>query len=176
MLDIVAADQDELALPVEVERVDHAEPLLAHAAAGSSYIVTAQRPDQEDDHGDDDDEGDKDAQNSKRLTAEKRTQELHTDGPLTGANANQPAQDNTARKAAGRKVNNWLTEAPTDFKRGVRLGLRLSVRPSFAQPQPDGHKCRLTAVRGLHRASAALIVPAKSERVSSASTVRRTFA
>ena len=43
MLDIVPAQQDQLALPVEVVDVDDAEPRLAGAAAGRRTAWSARR-------------------------------------------------------------------------------------------------------------------------------------
>lgn len=83
-------------------------------------MIAAEYAQKEEDHGDDDKESEDDARDRKRLIAEKRTHKLHTEKPLTGTNATQPTKDNTASKAVGNRVNNWLTDAREEFKRRVR--------------------------------------------------------
>ena len=79
MFDIVAPDEDQLALPVEVVGVDDAEPRLAGPAVRCrTQPSTEQKPVEQEDHEDEDDDRGNDRGIGQRLVVlEKSGQRLH---------------------------------------------------------------------------------------------------
>jgi hypothetical protein len=87
MFDVVAANDDQLTLPIKVESVNDSQSLLPTAASQGAPGAIAHGPRQGDGKSADNNQGEQDAKENKRLFAKKRTQELHTNGPFAGANA-----------------------------------------------------------------------------------------